>query len=89
LPHGESVDDAFLRIADGLRRLLARTEPVTLVVLHSFALRYIASAARSSGLPGDALFANAVPYLFHEAAVARAAAGLEAIGRDRQRANLR
>jgi broad specificity phosphatase PhoE len=90
LPQGESVDDAFLRIAGGLRRrLLSRTEPVTLVVLHSFALRYIASAASSSRLPGDGLFANAVPYLFHEDAVARAAAALEAIGRGRQKVNLR
>jgi hypothetical protein len=30
LPQGESVDEAFLRIADGLQRLLSRTEPVTL-----------------------------------------------------------
>jgi len=73
LPQGESVDEAFLRIADGLRGLLTRTEPVTLVVLHSFALHHIVSAAGSSRLPGPALFANAVPYLFHEDAVARAA----------------
>jgi hypothetical protein len=89
LPQGESVDEAFLRIADGLQRLLSRTEPVTLVVLHSFALHSIASAAGSSRLPGEALFANAVPYLFHEDAVARAGAGLEAIGRGRQKVNLR
>ena len=80
LPQGESADDAFLRIANGLQRLLSRTEPVTLVVLHSFALHYIASAAGSSRRPGDASFANAVPYLFHEDAVARAAGSLEAIG---------
>jgi hypothetical protein len=39
--------------------------------------------------PGEALFANAVPYLFHEDAVAHAGAGLEAIGRGRQKVNLR
>src|SRR5258705_12381332 len=65
LPQGESVDDAVLRVAEGLRRLLARTEPVTLVVLHSFALHYIANAT-SSSRPHDAAFGNAVPYLFHE-----------------------
>jgi hypothetical protein len=81
LRHGESFEEAFLRIADGLRRLLSRTEPVTLVVLHSFALHYIARSARSSRLAGDALFANAVPYLFQDDALARAAAHLE-VGRD-------
>jgi broad specificity phosphatase PhoE len=89
LPEGESVDEALLRIARGLRRLLLRTEPVTLVVLHGFALHYIATAAGSSRLRGDAMFANAVPYLFHKDAVARAAAGLEASGRGRQEVNLR
>jgi broad specificity phosphatase PhoE len=80
LPQGESVDEAFLRTADGLRRLLSRTEPVTLVVLHGFGLHYIASAAGPPRLPADAVFANAIPYLFHGDAVARAAAGLEAKG---------
>jgi hypothetical protein len=50
-------------------------------VLHSFALHYIARSARSSRLAGDALFANAVPYLFQDDALARAAAHLE-VGRD-------
>ena len=81
LPQGESVDEALLRIANGLRRLLSRTDSVTLVVLHAFALHNIASAAGSSRPPGEALFAHAVPYLFDEDAVARAAAALEAIGR--------
>ena len=45
LPHGESPDDAFRRYANALRSLLARTEAVTLVVLHEAALRYIALAA--------------------------------------------
>jgi broad specificity phosphatase PhoE len=45
LPHGESPDDASRRYANALRSLLARTEAVTLVVLHESALRYIALAA--------------------------------------------
>lgn len=76
-PHGESLDDALRRYADALRRLLARTEPVTLVVIHELALRHIATAAAGgpSRYAGVA-FANAVPYLFDQAAVWRAAFSL-------------
>jgi probable phosphoglycerate mutase len=82
LPDGESVDDAVLRIATGLRRLLSRTEPVTLVVLHSFALHHIVTAASALHPPGDRALGHAVPYLFHEDGIARAAAGLQAIASD-------
>jgi broad specificity phosphatase PhoE len=77
LPHGESPNHAVRRYAGALRRLLARTEPVTLVVLHELALRHIISAAASgmSQLPGTG-FSNAVPYLFDERAVRRAADAL-------------
>jgi broad specificity phosphatase PhoE len=77
MPHGESIDDALRRYAAALRRLLARTEAVTLVVIHELALRYIMAAAAtgSSPLSGTAL-PNAVPYLFNEPAVQRAAASL-------------
>ena len=80
LPHGESPDDALRRYADALRLLLARTETVTLVVLHEFALRYIALAAETgeSRLPAGAV-GNAVPFLFDEHAAGRAAASLEAM----------
>jgi broad specificity phosphatase PhoE len=37
LPHGESIDDALRRYAGALRRLLARKEKVTLVVIHEIA----------------------------------------------------
>jgi broad specificity phosphatase PhoE len=50
LPHGESVDDAFLRYAAGLRRLLSRAEPVTRLVIHELALHHIAIGARHSEL---------------------------------------
>jgi broad specificity phosphatase PhoE len=78
LPHGESLNHALERYASALRRLLPRTEPVTLVVLHELALRHIATAAvpNLSRLPGTE-FANAVPYLFDERAVWRAADALE------------
>lgn len=77
-PHGESPNDAFRRHADALRRLLARTEPVTLIVLHEFALRSIALAAEADGthLPAEAV-GNAVPFLFDEPAIRRAATTLD------------
>ena len=79
LPHGESVQDALRRYAGALRRLLAKEEPVTLVVVHELALRYItiAAATGSPPHPGTAL-KNAVPYLFDGRAVRRAADSLDA-----------
>jgi broad specificity phosphatase PhoE len=79
LPHGESLHGALRRYADALRRLLAREVPVTLVVTHEFALRSIARAAAPDLLPWPgADLANAVPYLFGERAVRRAALGVTA-----------
>jgi broad specificity phosphatase PhoE len=80
LPHGESPEDAFRRYANALRRLLARTETVTLVVLHEFALRNIALAVATDGsrLPAGAV-GNAVPFLFDEHAAGRAATSLDAM----------
>jgi broad specificity phosphatase PhoE len=77
MPHGESIEDALRRYAAALRRLLARTETVTLVVIHELALRYITAAAATGSPPlnGTAV-RNAVPYLFGEPAVRRAAASL-------------
>ena len=78
-PHGESIDDALRRYAGALRRLLARKEQVTLIVIHEIALRSIAAAAATgpSSLNGTAI-PNAAPYLFDEPAVRRAAASLAA-----------
>lgn len=80
LPHGESIEDALRRYADGLRRLLSRKETVTLVVVHELALRYITAAAQtpSSPFPGTA-FLHAVPYLLDERAARRAAARLDVL----------
>ena len=80
LPHGESVQDALRRYAGALRHLLAKKEPVTLVVVHELALRYItiAAATGSAPPPGTAL-RNAVPYLFDGRAVRRAADSLDAL----------
>ncbi len=79
LPQGESVDDALRRYAGALRRLLARTELITLVVTHELALRHIARAANPGSPPsGDAALGNAVPYLFDNDALRHAAAILAA-----------
>ena len=79
LPHGESIEEALRRYAGALRRLLDRTETVTLVVIHDLALRYIAAAATSSPPSNGTTFPNAVPYLFDEPAARRAAASLAAL----------
>jgi broad specificity phosphatase PhoE len=80
-PHGESVDDALLRYACALGSLLARTERVILVVLHEFALRQIAAAAAADASTRIGNLANATPYLFDHAAVARAADRLKSFAR--------
>ena len=79
MPHGESVDDVLRRYADALRRLLARKEKVTLVVIHEIALRSIAAAATGPSDLNDTAFPNAAPYLFDKPAVRRAAASLTAL----------
>jgi broad specificity phosphatase PhoE len=73
LPHGESPDEAMLRFASALERLASRDERVTLIVTHAFALHHIAQAAAPASRPR---LANAMPYLFNEAAVLRAAGAL-------------
>ncbi len=72
-PPGESRADALCRYANALRRLLARTETVTLAVIHELGLRYIVTAAADASRWPDMAFANAIPFLFDEYAVRRAA----------------
>src|ERR1700761_8445724 len=45
LPHGESIDEALIRYAASLRRLVLRVEPVTFLVVHELALHHITAAA--------------------------------------------
>ena len=80
-PRGESLDDATLRYADALRRLLGRSEGVTLVVCHELAIRYIAEAAVGANPLGrsETWIANATPYLFDEMALRSAAERLDAL----------
>ena len=78
-PGGESLDDAARRYERAYRLLLERTERSILVVTHEIPLRYALNAAASSDdLDGPThQLANATPYLFDEAALARAVSGIE------------
>ena len=78
-PGGESLDDAARRYAAGFRNLLERPEASVLVVCHEIPLRYALNGAVGSDSldsPANELV-NAVPYLFDEAGLERAAAGIE------------
>jgi probable phosphoglycerate mutase len=74
-PGGESLDDAARRYARAFRMVLDRPEKRILIVTHEIPLRYAINAAdRSESLDAPAhRLANATPYLFDEAALARAA----------------
>jgi probable phosphoglycerate mutase len=78
-PGGESLDDAARRYAEAYRRVLERPESSILVVTHEIPLRYAINAADGSDeLDGPTRqLANATPYLFDEAALERAVAGIE------------
>ena len=79
-PCGESLDEAALRYAAVYERLLARSEPVTLVVCHEIPVRWAVNAAAGStdlDAPIHDL-ANATPYVFDDPALARAVAGMRA-----------
>jgi len=80
-PGGESLDDAARRYADAFERLLGRPETSILVVTHEIPLRYAINAADGSDdLDGPThQLANATPYLFDEAALARAIKGILAL----------
>ena len=75
-PGGESLDEAALRYAGALERLLARDERTTLVVCHEIPVRYVVNAAGGSDDLNGPLrsVANATPYLFDEESLARAVA---------------
>ena len=79
-PGGESLNEAMNRYANALQRLLERREKTTLIVAHELAIRYVTEAAAGltlgqteHGVP------NAIPYLFDEDALIRAAKRLKAV----------
>jgi probable phosphoglycerate mutase len=78
-PGGESLDDAARRYARAFRIVLARPEQTILVMTHEIPLRYAINAADGSDdVDGPAhQLANAMPYLFDEAALERAATHIE------------
>jgi len=78
-PGGESLDDAARRYARAFRKLLERPEQSVLVVCHEIPIRYAVNAATGSDeLDGpEHAIPNAAPYLFDEAALARAAQQIE------------
>jgi alpha-ribazole phosphatase len=80
-PGGESLDDAGRRYARAFRKLVERPEPAILVVCHEIPIRYALNAAGGSDeldAPAHAI-PNATPYLFDEAALARAAERIDSI----------
>jgi len=65
-PGGESLNEAARRYVRAFERLLARSEPVTLVVSHEIAVRYAVNAASGSSDLDKPIhdIANATPYVF-------------------------
>jgi broad specificity phosphatase PhoE len=80
-PGGESLDDAALRYAKSFRKLLALPHDTVLIVTHEIPIRYaLNGASGSDSLDGPAHeVENAVPYLFDDASLSRAADGIETI----------
>lgn len=73
-PGGESLDEAALRYAGAVERLLARDEAATLVVCHEIPVRYLVNAATGSDeLNGPLQYvANAAPYVFDDTSLQHA-----------------
>ena len=80
-PDGESLDDAALRYAKAFRKLLALPHDTVLIVTHEIPIRYaLNGASGSDSLDGPAHeVENAVPYLFDDESLSRAADGIETI----------
>ena len=75
-PGGESLDDAALRFADGFEAVLGLDAQVVFIVTHEIPLRYALNGAGGSDeLDGPVHeIANAMPYVFDEPRLERAAA---------------
>jgi broad specificity phosphatase PhoE len=80
-PGGESLDEAALRYVQAFRNVLTRGESAVLVVCHEIPVRYALNAAGGSDeLDGPAHeIPNAMPFLFDETSLARAAERIEAL----------
>jgi broad specificity phosphatase PhoE len=73
-PSGESLEEAALRYAEALERLVERPEDTVLCVCHEVPVRYTYNAALGSDELDRPLHdvANATPYLFEAPALRRA-----------------
>lgn len=73
---GESLEAARLRYVQAFDALAAQPEPVTLVLGHELALRYLLNSATQSDHLDRPIhqIANATPYLFEESALINALA---------------
>ncbi len=82
-PGGESLNEAAARYARAFERLLARSEPVTLVISHEMAVRYSVNAAGGSSDLDRPLHdvPNATPYAFDDAGLRRAIAQMRELAR--------
>ncbi|MEO8289711.1 MAG: histidine phosphatase family protein [Gaiellaceae bacterium] len=80
-PGGESLDDAASRYVEAFRELLTQPFDNFLIVTHEIPIRYALNGAMGSdSLDGPAHeVANAVPYLFDEDSLGRAANRIEEI----------
>ncbi|MGN6430563.1 MAG: histidine phosphatase family protein [Gaiellaceae bacterium] len=78
-PGGESLVETALRYVEAYRRLLAAPYRCALVVCHEIPIRYALNAVGESGdLDGPVhTIPNATPFLFDDAALEKAAAGVE------------
>ncbi len=82
-PGGESLDEAAARYVRAFRSLLARPGRSVLVVTHEIPIRYaLNGAAGSDDLDGPThAIPNAVPFLFDERALERAAERIDLLSR--------
>ncbi len=78
-PGGESLDDAARRYARACRALLEGEARAVLVICHEIPVRYAVNAALGSdSLDGPVHdIGNATPFVFDEAGLERAVAGIE------------
>jgi broad specificity phosphatase PhoE len=79
-PGGESLDEAALRYVAAFSRLGERGVRRVLVVCHEIPVRYALNAAAGAALLDGPPFhdiANAVPFLFEDGSLVRAAARIE------------
>jgi broad specificity phosphatase PhoE len=79
-PGGESLDQAALRYVAAFRRLSERDARHVLVVCHEIPIRYALNAAAGASLLDGPPFhdiPNAVPFLFEQGSLVRAAARIE------------